>query len=268
MNLDNFERIRFAVRDQVATLTLHNPERRNAFDPAMREEMRQVVAHLRAEPGIRALVLTGAGDHFCAGGDLRNIASAGLDNAGWRARLQSLHDWLKELITLDRPVIAAVDGAAYGAGFSLALLADFVIATPRARFCMSFMRVGLVPDCAAFYTLPRIVGVQRARELMLSAREIDGAEALRLGIAMELQPPEQLQARAQALAASFVQASPMAVSLVKRILAAPGHDLSTLLEMEADAQALATGTEAHRVAVQRFLDKQPALFQWPAQPAA
>lgn len=268
MNLDNFERIRFAVRDQVATLTLHNPERRNAFDPAMREEMRQVVAHLRAEPGIRALVLTGAGDHFCAGGDLRNIASAGLDNAGWRARLQSLHDWLKELITLDRPVIAAVDGAAYGAGFSLALLADFVIATPRARFCMSFMRVGLVPDCAAFYTLPRIVGVQRARELMLSAREVDAAEALRLGIAMELQPPEQLQARAQALAASFVQASPMAVSLVKRILAAPGHDLSTLLEMEADAQALATGTEAHRVAVQRFLDKQPALFQWPAQPAA
>ena len=268
MNLDNFERIRFAVRDQVATLTLHNPERRNAFDPAMREEMRQVVAHLRAEPSIRALVLTGAGDHFCAGGDLRNIASAGLDNAGWRARLQSLHDWLKELITLDRPVIAAVDGAAYGAGFSLALLADFVIATPRARFCMSFMRVGLVPDCAAFYTLPRIVGVQRARELMLSAREVDAAEALRLGIAMELQPPEQLQARAQALAASFVQASPMAVSLVKRILAAPGHDLSTLLEMEADAQALATGTEAHRVAVQRFLDKQPALFQWPAQPAA
>lgn len=268
MNPDNFERIRFAVRDQVATLTLHNPGKRNAFDPAMREEMRQVVAHLRAEPDIRALVLTGAGDHFCAGGDLRNIATVGLDNAGWRTRLQSLHDWLKELITLDRPVIAAVDGAAYGAGFSLALLADFVIATPRARFCMSFMRVGLVPDCAAFYTLPRIVGVQRARELMLSAREVDAAEALRLGIAMELQPPEQLQARAQALAASFVQASPMAVALVKRTLAAPGHDLSTLLEMEANAQALAMGTEAHRVAVQRFLDKQPALFQWPAQPAA
>ena len=268
MNPDNFERIRFAVRDQVATLTLHNPERRNAFDPAMREEMRQVVAQLRADPGIRALVLTGAGDHFCAGGDLRNIATVGLDNAGWRARLQSLHDWLKELITLDRPVIAAVDGAAYGAGFSLALLADFVIATPRARFCMSFMRVGLVPDCAAFYTLPRIVGVQRARELMLSAREVDATEALSLGIAMELQPPEQLQARAQALAASFVQASSLAVALVKRTLAAPGHDLPTLLEMEANAQALAMGTEAHRVAVQRFLDKQPALFQWPAPPAA
>lgn len=259
-----FERIRYEVRDQVATLTLDNVRARNAFDPAMRDEMRQVVAQLRADPHIRALVLTGAGEHFCAGGDLRNIATVGLDNAGWRARLQSLHDWLKELITLDRPVIAAVDGAAFGAGFSLALLADFVIATPRARFCMSFMRVGLVPDCAAFYTLPRIVGVQRARELMLSARELSAQEALQLGIAMELHPPEQLQARAQALAASFVNASPVAVGLVKRALAAPGHDLPTLLEMEANAQALAMGTDAHRTAVQRFLNKEPALFQWPA----
>ena len=260
-----FERIRFEVQHQVATLTLDNPAKRNAFDPAMREEIAQVVSLVRKDRDIRALILTGAGEHFCSGGDLRHIATAGLDNAGWRHRMQNLHEWLQGLLTLDRPVIAAVDGAAAGAGFSLALMADFILATPRARFCMSFMKVGLVPDCGAFYTLPRIVGVQRARELMLSARDIDAAEALQLGIAMELHAPEALLPRAQALAASFVHAAPTAVSLVKRTLAAPGHDLATLLEMEATGQALAMGTAEHRTAVNRFLDKEPPLFQWPAR---
>ena len=261
-----YELIRFAVCDQVATLTFHNPAKRNAFEPRMREEIAEVVATVRRDRSIRALVLTGEGTHFCSGGDLGNIASVGLDNAGWRERLTNLHDWLQDLLTLDRPIIAAVDGAAYGAGFSLALLADFIIATPRARFCMSFIKVGLVPDCAAFYTLPRIVGPQRARELMLSARDVGAQEALALGIAMELHPPEQLQARAQARARSFVQASPVAVSLIKRALAAPGHDLATLLELEANAQSLAMGTPDHRDAVQRFLRKEPASFVWPAQP--
>lgn len=262
---DSYHLIRFEVRNQVATLTFNNPAKRNCFEPRMREEVKEVVGALRQDHGIRALVLTGAGDHFCSGGDLRNIATAGLDNAGWRERLGNLHDWLRDLLTLDRPIIAAVDGAAYGAGFSLALLGDFILATPRARFAMSFMKVGLVPDCAAFYTLPRIVGTQRARELMLSARELDAQEALDLGIVMELHPPEQLQARAQALAASFVQASAVAVALVKRTLAAPGHDLPTLLEMEANAQALAMGTKEHRDAVQHFLRKESPAFLWPAK---
>lgn len=260
-----YELIRFEVRDQVATLTLDNPTKRNAFEPRMRDEIADVVAAVRRDRSIRALVLTGAGEHFCSGGDLRNIATVGLDNAGWRERLGSLHDWLQHLMVLDRPVIAAVDGAAYGAGFSLALLADIVLATPRARFSMSFLKVGLVPDCGAFYTLPRIVGPQRARELMLTAREVGAQEALDLGLVMELHAPEALQARAQTLARSFVHASPVAVSLIKRALAAPGHDLPTLLELEANAQALAMGTEEHRAAVQRFLRKEAPAFAWPAR---
>ncbi|HEX6362452.1 MAG TPA: enoyl-CoA hydratase/isomerase family protein, partial [Albitalea sp.] len=202
--------IRYDVREQVATLTLDHPATRNALAPQMREEIAEVIRGVKRDRGIRALVITGAGGHFCSGGDLRNIAAAGLDNQGWRERMHDLHQWLQDLITLDRPVIAAVDGAAFGAGFGLALAADFVVATPRARFCVSFLRVGLVPDFGVFYTLPRIVGPQRAKELMLSAREVGADEALRLGIAMELQPPEQLLPRAQALAASFVHASPVA----------------------------------------------------------
>jgi 2-(1,2-epoxy-1,2-dihydrophenyl)acetyl-CoA isomerase len=257
-----FKTIRFDVQNQVATLTLDNRSKRNALDAVMREELAQVVASVQNDQSIRALVITGANNHFCAGGDLLGIATAELDSAAWRQRMQKLHDWLRVLMTLDRPVIAAVDGAAAGAGFSLALAADFILVTPRTRFCMSFMKVGLIPDCGAFYTLPRIVGVQRARELMLSARDVDGAEALKLGIAMEMHEPTQLLARAQALADSFVHASPTAVSLVKRALAAPA-DLATLLDLEASGQALAVGTPEHRIAVSRFLDKQPAPFQWP-----
>jgi 2-(1,2-epoxy-1,2-dihydrophenyl)acetyl-CoA isomerase len=255
--------IRYEVREQVATLTLDQPATRNALGPQMRDELAEVVRAVKRDRDIRALVITGAGGHFCSGGDLRNIASAGLDNQGWRQRMHDLHGWLQDLITLDRPVIAAVDGAAFGAGFGLALAADFVIASPRARFCVSFLRIGLVPDCGLFYTLPRIVGPQRAKELMLSAREVGAEEALRLGIAMELQPPEQLLARAQAIAASFVHASPVAVSLIKRAVAA-GGELATQLEFEANAQALAMGTQTHRDAVQDFLAKRPARFQWPA----
>ena len=255
--------IRYEVREQVATLTLDHAATRNALGPQMRDELAEVVRSVKRDRDIRALVITGAGGHFCSGGDLRNIASVGLDNEGWRARMHDLHHWLQDLITLDRPVIAAVDGAAFGAGFGLALAADFVIASPRARFCVSFLRIGLVPDCGLFYTLPRIVGPQRAKELMLSAREVGAEEALRLGIAMELQPPEQLLARAQAMAASFVHASAVAVSLIKRALAV-GGELATQLEFEANAQALAMGTQTHRDAVQDFLAKRPARFQWPA----
>jgi 2-(1,2-epoxy-1,2-dihydrophenyl)acetyl-CoA isomerase len=261
--MQDFKTIRFSVADQVATLTLDNPSKRNALDSDMRIEIAEVVDHVRKEPSIRALILTGANGHFCSGGDLRNIATIGLDNQGWRKRLQDLHEWLQQLALLDKPVIAAVDGAAAGAGFSLAMVADFILATPRARFCMSFLKVGLVPDCGAFYTLPRIVGVQRAKEIMMSARDIEAAEALQLGIAMELHEPEKLMVRANALAASFVNASPMAMSMIKRSLAGWGGDLRELLELEVNAQALAVGTQEHKTEVNKFLNKEQLAFQWP-----
>ncbi len=252
------------VREQVATLTLNNPSARNALSSEMRLELDDALHRIRKDEDVRAVILTGAQGHFCAGGDIRNMSNSPRDAAAWRQRMSQLHDNLMPLMTLDRPLIAAVDGVAYGAGFSFALMADFVLATPRARFCMSFLRIGLVPDCAAFHNLPRVVGAQRAKELMLSAREVKADEALALGIVMELHAPEQLMARAQALAASMTHASPVAVSLIKRALSTVGGaDLSGLLSLEATAQGVAGTTDAHRQAVQRFLNKEPAAFQWP-----
>jgi 2-(1,2-epoxy-1,2-dihydrophenyl)acetyl-CoA isomerase len=251
------------VADGVATITMNRPQARNALDAAMKDAFADLVPRVAADESVRAVVLTGAGGAFCAGGDLRAFQTLALDNAGWRQRMKNAHAWFARLLSLDRAVVAAVDGPAFGAGFSLALAADFVVASPRARFCLSFMRLGLVPDFGALHTLPRVVGVQRAKELMLSARELPAEEAKALGIVLEIAPQEQLLQRAQALAASFVHASPLAVSLVKRALAAGPTDLHTMLELEADAQALCFGSEAHKAALARFLDKQPALFQWP-----
>jgi 2-(1,2-epoxy-1,2-dihydrophenyl)acetyl-CoA isomerase len=258
--------VRFQRHGAAAVVTLDSPASRNALTPAVRESLAQAVAQVKADRDIRALVITGANGAFCAGGDLRGMASASqMDSDAWRARMHATHGIFRELLTLDRPVIAAVDGAAYGAGFSLALTADFVLATPRARFCLSFMRIGLVPDCGATYMLPRIVGAQRARELMLSAREVAAAEALELGIAMELREADALMPRALALATSMAAASPLAVALVKRITADPGA-MEAAFEAEANAQALCFQTAQHREAVQRFLDKQPAAFRWPDNP--
>jgi 2-(1,2-epoxy-1,2-dihydrophenyl)acetyl-CoA isomerase len=259
----------FRVHDGVATITLNRPEARNALSPAMKDELSQVLPQAAADPAVRAVVLTGAGGVFCAGGDLRGMEEARphMTVEGWRDRMRAVQPLIRTMMEMDKPLVAAVDGAAYGAGFSLALMADFVLCTPKARFCLSFMRVGLVPDFAAMYSLPRVVGVQRAKELMLSAREVSADEALRLGLAMEVVPAEGLMARADALARSFNGASPLALGLIKaEVGMSLATDLRTALANEADHQALCFETDAHRAAVKRFLDKQPAAFQFPATP--
>ena len=258
--------VRYERRGTTAVVTLDDPATRNSLTPDLKEGLAAAIARVKSDSGVRAVVITGANGAFCAGGDLRGLATAAdtLESDGLRARMHGMHAILRELLSLDRPVIAAVDGAAYGAGFSLALAADFVLVTPRARFCMVFMRIGLMPDCGATYTLPRIVGAQRARELFLSSREVDAREALALGIVMEQHEQPALLPRALALADSFAGASPLAVSLVKRITLDAGA-MEAAFEAEANGQALCFQTTPHRDALQRFFDKQPPAFQWPAR---
>ena len=251
------------VADGVATLTMNRPEARNALDAAMKQAFAELVPRLAADDAVRAVVLTGAGGAFCAGGDLRAMAAVrpAMTLDGWRQRMREIHPWLIQLIELDKPLVAAVDGPAFGAGFGLALAADFVVASPRARFCLSFMKVGLGPDFGAVYTLPRVVGVQRAKELMLSAREVPAAEALQLGLVLEVQPEDRLLARARALAGSFVDASPEAVRFIKQDVAASlASSLPEMLEREADHQARCFDTAYQAEAVERFLAKQPPRF--------
>ena len=263
MDQTEMETIIYTVSEGVATLTLNRPKQKNALDMVMRREISEVVSSIKSDRGIRALILAGSGGAFCAGGDVRTMDAGGNAEEA-RNRMADLHMWLADLLNLDRPVIAAVDGPAYGAGFGLALAADFILATPGARFCLPFLRLGMIPDCGMLYTLPRVVGLQRAKELAFSTREVDADEARQLGIVFEIHSADRIDARARQLALSFTQASQTALSLTKRALnTSLDSNLATMLEMEANGQGLARSTGYHRDAVSRFIQKQLPLFQWP-----
>jgi 2-(1,2-epoxy-1,2-dihydrophenyl)acetyl-CoA isomerase len=252
------------IADGIATLTLNRPQQKNAINNSMRHALRDAVYAVRADRSVRAVILRGSGEDFSAGGDIRGMNVA--DAQAGRERIDDLHGWVGQLLDLDRPVIAAVDGVAYGAGFSLALLADLVVASTRARFCMPFMKVGLVPDCGAFYTLPRVVGMARAKDLVFSAREIGAEEARGAGAVFEVVPQEDLYSRALQLATALAGASPVAFGLAKRALnQSYASDLRAMLEIEALSQGIAFTTDYHKEAVRRFKEKEIPLFQWPSR---
>lgn len=252
----------YEVRDEVAVITLSRPQARNALDVAMRRELADLVNEVRDDPQVRALILTGAGGVFCAGGDMRGLGEE-RTSAQSKKRISDLHVWLPELVNMEKPVIAAVDGPAFGGGMNLALAADFILASDRARFSQVFGRLGLVPDLAGLYLLPRLVGLQRAKELVFSARVIDAQEARTLGIVHDVVPADALGEAAFALARRFCAASTLAIGLAKTILNQSFHlDQRAMAELEAMAQALCMDSPYHREAVRRFLDKKPALFDW------
>jgi len=152
----DYKAIKYEIKDEIAVVTLNRPEARNALDITMREEIADVTLRIRDDESLKAMILTGSGGAFCGGGDLKALTETKLTSVTGRKRIQDLHDWLPSLVNLEIPVVAAVDGAAYGGGFNLALVADFILASPRARFCSVFGRIGLVPDAGGFYLLPRI----------------------------------------------------------------------------------------------------------------
>lgn len=262
----SYRLIELDVSEGVATLAFNQPQRRNALSMEMRTEFAHAIDAVIDDDEVRAIVITGRGGSFCAGGDISQMSPDAIPDAqAGRRRMRRTLASIERLARCDKPVIAAVDGPAYGAGFGIALLADIILATPSARFCMSFMRIGLVPDCGAMYTLPRVVGLQRAKELMLTARELDCASAQAYGIVLEAVEPAQILARAQEMARALAGASANAAALTKTGLnQSLSLDLAAMLEYEAAAQGIAFTSDGHRVAAQRFLSRLPPLFQWPA----
>ncbi len=266
----NYETILCEQKDGVATITLNRPNAKNALNTAMTDELCDALSTLRRDDSAQVLVLTGAGAAFCSGGDARQMGSSGERSIEQRrAAMQRYHDLTRTLYAFERPVIAAVDGVAYGAGFSLALLADLVLVSDRVRFAMVFHRIGLVPDLGAYYTLPRAVGLQRAKELILSAREFGAAEAIQMGLALEAVEAGALLPRAMELATSLVGAPPLAQTLSKSALRSSlNSDLATMLDLEASAQALAGSSAYTREAIRRFGAKEPPMFRWPVAAAS
>lgn len=253
--------IDFQLQNAIATITLNRPEKRNAMSDDMRTEFIHALERVAADKTIRALVLTGAGKGFCAGGDIsgmerRLTAPAGeVAFNGWH-RQQRVHHTQSLLHTMPKPVIAAVNGAASGLGADTALACDFIIASEWASFTWSYIHRGIIPDGGGMYFLPRRVGLSKAKELIFSGRKVDAAEALALGIADRKTSADSLLADAQAWAAELSQGSATALALSKTIM-------NQTFEMTAQ-QVFAQGSQAqgicytsceHRQSVEAFLAK-------------
>lgn len=248
----------------VATLTLNRPAVRNAIDDAMRTDFIAAIDQVSRDPAVRALVVTGAGKAFCAGGDIRSMrarmqAPAGeVAFNGW-SRQQRTHYAVTALHKLGKPTVAAVNGAATGLGCDLALCCDFIVAADAASFAMTYILRGLIPDGGGLYFLPRRVGLARAKELIYSGRKVEAAEALALGMIDRVCTPERLLAEACAWAAELGQGSPAALALSKSILDQT-FELSAeqVFALGSQAQAICYTSAEHHAAVAAFLDKGSA----------
>lgn len=255
-------------QDNVVTVALNQPETRNAFTDGLREALHDTMHSLSTDQKMRALILTGSAGVFSAGGDLKKMLENHHNGVVSGAediipRLHYLHRWMQLLRDLPVPVIVAVDGPAYGAGLGLALTGDIVLASDRATFSASFAKVGAVPDGNLFYSLPRMVGLQRAKELFYTGRVVQADEAQQIGICMEVLPPSQLMDRARDIASQMTNASGLAFSLTKSI-AGRSYELSSdeLLALELQAQSICLASEYHKDAIGRFADRKPPKFDF------
>lgn len=225
------------TRDHVATITINRPEKLNAFTGTMRTDLLEALRECDRDDDVRVVVITGAGRAFCAGGDVEFMSElqASNDVAAFRRLLDAGRDVILQIVTMARPVIAAINGVAAGAGCNLALACDYRVASPHAKLSESFVRIGLHPDWGGTWLLPRLVGRARALELMMSGRMVEAAEALAIGMVDRV--AEDLAAETEKVATAFAAAPPLAAAGIKRaLLASEGNDLRAQLELEAGHQ--------------------------------
>ena len=219
----------------IARIGLNRPEKRNALDPELRLALIEGIDAALQDPAVRALVLVGNGGHFCAGGDIASME--GLDAEAGRARMKSNHRMVRLIAGAEKPIVAAVEGYAVGAGAGIALLADTIVLAETGAVGFPFFRVGLIPDYAILHTLPRRVGAARARQILLYARMLRGAEAVEAGLADELAPEGGAEAAALERARELAAMPPLAFALAKQQLGLSPVSLEAALEMEALGQA-------------------------------
>jgi 2-(1,2-epoxy-1,2-dihydrophenyl)acetyl-CoA isomerase len=261
MQLPTFETVLMAFEDGVLTITLNRPDVLNAINEQLTADLAEATRLAERTPEVRCLVLTGAGRGFCSGQDLRDRAGAGDASYGDSLR-RRYNPIILRMRTMEKPVIAAVNGVAAGAGCNLALAADLRIASDRASFIEVFSRVGLIPDSGGTFTLPRLVGLAKAMELAYTGDSIDAAEALRLGLVNRMVPHDALAAASADLARRLAEGPTRGFGLTKRAFNyALNASLDAALEYEAHMQELAGRTADHREGVAAFLEKRRPRFE-------
>ena len=252
--------LRVEVADGVATLTMDRPAALNALTIGLKEELLAAFESIAAERAVRSVVLTGAGRAFCAGQDLQERLQP--DPTPLAEELAVRYNPLvRAMRTLEKPIVAAVNGVAAGAGASLAFACDIRLAAETASFVLAFGRIGLVPDTGATWLLPRLIGAGRAADLVLVGQPVDARRALEIGLVSRVVAADAVVSEAQALASRLAAAAPRALALSKRALeAAWANDLEAQLELEAELQGEAGATADHREGLGAFVEKRSPKF--------
>jgi 2-(1,2-epoxy-1,2-dihydrophenyl)acetyl-CoA isomerase len=251
--------IELNTQGAVGIVTINRPEKKNAMLLAMRDALAQACEEINDRPEIRAVVLTGAGTDFCSGADIGEMGMGGLNGSFLRAR--HMHKVIRAIARVQKPVVCATRGVAVGMGFSMALASDVVIASETTRFSQIQRRIALPPDAGGAWLLVRHLGVARAKELTFSARMVDAAEALELGLVMKVVPDAALQQEALALAQEYAQAPTIALGLAKRMFdVAPMMTLDEFMDLEGSMLPLAVQAEDFKEGTQAFREKRPARF--------
>jgi 2-(1,2-epoxy-1,2-dihydrophenyl)acetyl-CoA isomerase len=257
----SYETIILERKDGIGTLTLNRPEKLNAINRKMTEELNSAMLEIAKDTGVRALVVTGAGRGFCSGADVGDMAQAAapIENRYWT---QTMHKTILGLTDLEKPVIAKVNGAAVGIGCSLALSADMIIASENAKFSLIFSRIGLIPDGGSLFHLPRLVGPAKAKELIFTAKIVDAKEAERIGLISKAVPADELDNEVNMLAKQLAEGATAAFGIAKKIInKGLSMDLSSVLECEAFGQTIAGTTQDAQEGVIAFLEKRKAEFK-------
>jgi 2-(1,2-epoxy-1,2-dihydrophenyl)acetyl-CoA isomerase len=253
-----FETIRYEVADAIATITLDRPESLNALNASMRRELLEAVKAVRRDEMVRAVIVTGSGRGFCSGADLRGESG---ERDFRRVLVTEYNPLITALRDLPKPVVAAVNGVAAGAGVSLALAADLIVAATEARFILAFVRIGLVTDSGATRTLVRALGRHRAAQLIFTGDPLTAADAADAGLVAGVVPADQLRGASRELAARLALGPTRAIGYAKRLInAAEDTTLTESLALEAALQEVAGRTEDHAEGVAAFGEKREPRF--------
>lgn len=239
---------------RIAKITLNIPDRLNALDLVMREELKDAFIDIGRDSDVRVVLITGAGKAFCAGGDVGTME--GVTAPAARDRLKNVQKLIRLMTELEKPIIAAVNGFATGAGLHIALASDIIIASENAKFRESFVMIGLIPDLGGFYFLPLRVGVPKAKELMLTGRLFDANEAESIGLVNKVVPHGELEKEVMDLAQALTQGPSRAYAMIKSALNLWPLSLQAFLELEANLQSVAFSTRDFEEGRCAFLEKR------------
>ncbi|RHW42096.1 2-(1,2-epoxy-1,2-dihydrophenyl)acetyl-CoA isomerase [Neobacillus notoginsengisoli] len=254
-----FETVIYEMRDSTAWITLNRPDKLNAFTAQLNKDVATAVRSAAKDKEVRAIVITGAGRAFCSGQDLGDVDETTDYGDVLRNRYNPM---IMEIEKCEKPVIAAVNGVAAGAGMSLALACDFRVLSNKASFVQAFIHVGLVPDAGNLYYLPKLVGHAKALELAVLGEKISAEECLRLGLATKVVAAESFSDEAEAFAGRLAAMPTKAIGLIKRNLKSSWETgMADFLERDAQSQRIASQSHDHKEGVQAFMEKRKPEFQ-------